>query len=166
MTSVVRTLPGLINEAHRATEPIPVMQVVDHDANDYDVRLDVSGHVDLIALARAIYIDDAAWGEWERLMRYNAANPRSIMAAAELRRIPAVRAALTISIDPAEAGLAADSLSERLEQAALEPARCIHEGGECNRFAVGDDELCAEHLADLAEHGPAWDRGSYDTSDR
>jgi hypothetical protein len=165
VTVVVRTIPGVVDEQHRVTEPIPVIQVVDHDANDYDVRLDVSGHIDLIALAAAIEDSVEAWAEWRVLRLNRSSGPRRLMAAAELRRIPSIRAALTIALTPAEAGLAAGSLAERLEEAALQPQRCLHDIERCNRFAVGDDELCEEHLADLAEHGPAWDRGSYDYGD-
>lgn len=154
-------LPGAVHDDDRPTAPIPVLQVVDEDAADYDVRLDLSGHIDLAALAAAIQADPAARDEWH-VLRHNQGSSRAIFAAAELRRMPAIRAALTVKLDPAEAGLAADSLAERLEQAALEPGRCEHWSGDCNRFATGDDVYCPEHLADVQEHGPEGDRGSYD----
>lgn len=160
MTAIVRTLPGLVNDDTRATAAIPVMQVIDHDKADYDVRLDLSAHIDIHAFARAVYADPAALTEWTIAMR----NPhvRGIMAAANLRQNTAIRAALTITVTPAEAGLAADCLSERLAQAALEPQRCEHWDGDCNWFAVEGEAFCPEHLADVAEHGLPGDRGTYD----
>lgn len=159
MTTVVHVLPGLVNDDSRPTGAIPVRTIVDHDKNDYDVRIDVTDHIDIIALARAIYTNPAAMTEWAIMMR-NPSGSRAILGAAELRRMPEIRAALTIALTPAEAGLAADSLAERLEQAALEPSRCAYFTGDCNRFTVGDEEFCGEHLTDVQEHGNG-DGGSY-----
>jgi len=169
MTAVVRTLPGIVNDHDRPTGAIPVVQVVDEGAQDYDVRLDLSGHIDLHALAQAIHADPALAAEWA-IARTNT-HVRGIMAASHLRQHPAVRAALTVKLTPAEAGLAADSLAERLEQAALEPARCEHWDGDCNAF-VDDREtsvnviagriLCPAHYLDVEEHGTPDDRGQYD----
>lgn len=159
-TAIVRTLPGLVNDHHRPSAQIPVHQIVDHDRNDYDVRIDVSQHVDLIAFAKALQADPGAFSEFRVIMRSESTG-RQVLAAADLMRLPAVRAAFTISIDPAEAGLGAGCLSERLEEASLEPQRCTHFSGDCNKFATADDDYCEEHLADIAEHGPEHDRGSY-----
>lgn len=154
------TLPGTVNDDTRPTLPIPVRQVIDHDKADYDVRLDLSEHIDLAALARAIQADPAARDEWH-VLRHNAGSRRAIFAAAELRRITEVRAALTVKLDPSEAGLAAGCLSERLAEAALEPARCEYQTGDCNQFTVGAEDYCQEHLADVQEHGVPEDRGTY-----
>lgn len=165
MTAIVRTLPGIVDDSTRPTGAIPVLQIVDENAADYDVRLDLTNHIDLHALAQAIHADPALASEWATAQRNS--HVRGIMAASHLRQSPAVRAALTIKLTPAEAGLAADSLAERLEQAALEPARCEHWNGDCNRFVqdeepVGGRLLCPEHYTDAEEHGLPGDRGTYD----
>lgn len=127
-----------------ATQLPDVQQVID-DAT-FDVSLDVSQHIDWLALANVLSSAkrDLA-GEWFVLLHNRTDSPRRRMAAAVLMSDPAIRMALTIRLDPADA----EKLGLALDQASTSPERCNHPDGRCNNFVEDDrDTLCPPHAAE------------------
>lgn len=128
----------------------PVRVVVEDDT--WDVEMDVTGQVDLVAFFGAI-AEKLILKEAMRRLMFNHKNP-SIRrdALAELLGDKAIRAALTVTVSPGQA----ETLGIALDDASREPfPRCQNQdrGGGCSYFVTdkNDDELCAMHLTEQAE---------------
>lgn len=138
---------------------LPAVRTVVED-DTWDVELDVSRQVDLVAFFDAI-ADSFANKEASRRLMFNHKNP-SIRrdALAELLGDKAIRAALTVTLD----GGQAESLGILLDDASREPfPRCEHQafgGRGCNIFVTdgNDAQLCPQHLTEHME-GIALDGG-------
>lgn len=131
-------------------DQLPAVRTVVED-DTWDVELDVSRQVDLVAFFDAI-ADSFANKEASRRLMFNHKNP-SIRrdALAELLGDKAIRAALTVTLD----GGQAESLGILLDDASREPfERCAFYdlGAGCNNFVADKfTEFCGMHAAQLSE---------------
>lgn len=134
-TTYQRALPGTDGALH-ADAPAVEAAI---DGETFNVTLDVAGQVDLETLAKTIHADAHARWCWMVLARNSSTVALRIRAANDLRAIPAVRAALTVTLGPSQA----DELANELDVKSTEPARCAR---GCGNYAVTreeDDDVCA-----------------------
>lgn len=143
-------------------DQLPAVRTVVED-DTWDVELDVSRQVDLVAFFDAI-ADNFALKEASRRLMFNHKNA-SIRrdALAELLGDSAIRATLTVTLD----GGQAEALGILLDDASREPfPRCqwYESGGGCNNFIIDKHpDYCPMHQSIEAERravdGPptAWD---------
>lgn len=113
-----RALPGM-NGALHADRPV-VEQVID-DSAGYNVTVDVTGQVDLLALFRAI-AGDVRLREAARILMHNQGRTLTgrgllLEAARDFRSNPDVRRAFTLTLGPSQA----EDLGEDLSDAAIAP---------------------------------------------